>query len=133
MKIIRTRRDILCGQRLPRFYGFAYYDFERAIEVAYPLGINKIVGWWRRFMDYMRAPPSMSKDRELVISLDNANKQIVRMYEERAGFEYDTLMLKSEIADLKQEIANGNKAHKGLILEIESLERRLDACSETSE
>lgn len=82
MKIIRSRRDILCGQQLPRFYGFAYFDYERYIEVAYPLGINKIVGWWRRFVDYMRAPPSMSKDRQLAISLDSASRQIARMSNE---------------------------------------------------
>ena len=47
--MIKTREQLARGERIPILYGLAYWDYARAQGVFYPIPINYIVCYWRRF------------------------------------------------------------------------------------
>ena len=48
MKISISWEDKIRGASPPKWYGFAYTDYARALDIYYPYLINWFVSYWRR-------------------------------------------------------------------------------------
>ncbi len=53
--MILTRQQVEEGERVPRGYGFAWRDFDRACMVAYPIPFNVLFRVLRRFWHWIIA------------------------------------------------------------------------------
>lgn len=47
-KLIVAQRQILEGERIPKWYGIAYHDPNSMISICYPFPFNIIIGWVRK-------------------------------------------------------------------------------------
>ena len=56
--MILTSQQIAKGQRFPRGYGFAWYDFILDVRLAYPIPFNWILRWIRDLYFLLAKGPS---------------------------------------------------------------------------
>lgn len=54
MKLTRLRKTKQEGERIPRWYGLAYYDFELDEKIYCPLPLNLIIATYRRIRIFFK-------------------------------------------------------------------------------
>lgn len=47
-------KEITDGGRQPAYYGLAWFDYDRKVAVLYPIPLNAIMAWARRFYIWLR-------------------------------------------------------------------------------
>ena len=65
MRKIYARLQLLEGERLPRGHGIAWYCFETADYVLYPIPLNVIARWARQFYHWCRKYEPGASENEL--------------------------------------------------------------------
>jgi len=63
MRIVEKR--IYEGERMPRGYGFSYYDYLRRQYVCYPIPFNILVNWKRKLWEKLAAPSPPELEKQL--------------------------------------------------------------------
>lgn len=56
MKHLKLKVLVKQSERIPCFYGLAYWDYERNVGVAYPLFLNLVALLWRDFIRWLKWP-----------------------------------------------------------------------------
>jgi len=46
-KLIQLKKQTKEGETTPKWYGLAYYDFDRNVRIFYPIPINLVVGFYK--------------------------------------------------------------------------------------
>ena len=56
MKFEITHREVLAGERMPKWYGRAYHRCEMDVTVCYPIPINLLVRWFDKLKWWVICP-----------------------------------------------------------------------------
>lgn len=59
-KFVLTRSQNEDGMSIPKYWGFAYRDFDTATVYAYPIPFNKLMGWLRNLWHWLKHPVNPS-------------------------------------------------------------------------
>lgn len=101
LKHIHPKRLMLQGERIPRGYGIAYYDYETCCAVCYPLGMNKLVGLLLRIYENLRRPVSESAWREFEIERAEYRQNIKNLLDNKEYLESQNESLRNDMRTLR--------------------------------